>query len=87
MATQRLYDKFHEFPIPPHSNPIAALHDLENINNQIYENAIGRIAHTVLYERFVLALPDEYSPLKGNSAVHEKQRSGRDHPHGKHAFL
>ena len=36
MATQRLYDRFHEFAIPPHSNPIAALHDLEDINNQMF---------------------------------------------------
>ena len=64
MATQRLYDKFHEFAIPPHSNPIAALHDLENINNQMYEKGIGRIPETVLHARFVRALPDEYSLVK-----------------------
>ena len=43
MATQRLYNKFHEFAIPPHSNPIAALHDLKDINNQMYEKGIGWI--------------------------------------------
>ena len=32
VATQRLYDKFHEFAIPPHSDLIAALFDLEDIN-------------------------------------------------------
>ena len=64
MATQRLYDKFHEFAIPPHSNPIAALHDLEDINNQMYEKGIGRIPDTVLHARFVRALPDEYSLVK-----------------------
>ena len=43
MATQRLYNKFHEFAIPPHSNPIATLHDLKDINNQMYEKGIGWI--------------------------------------------
>ena len=64
MATQRLYDKFHEFAIPPHSSPIAALHDLENISNQMYEKGIGRIPKTVLHARFVRALPNKYSLVK-----------------------
>ena len=64
MTTQRLYEKFHEFAIPPHSNPISALHDLEDINNQMYEKGIGRILETVLHARFVRALPDEYSLVK-----------------------
>ena len=64
MATQRLYNKFHEFAILTHSNPIAALHDLEDINNQMYEKGIGRIPETVLHARFVRALPDEYSLVK-----------------------
>ena len=64
MATQRLCDKFHEFSIPSYSSPIAALHDLENLNNQMYEKGIGRIPKTVLHARFVRALPDEYSLLK-----------------------
>ena len=62
VATQRLYDKFHEFTIPPHSDPIAALHDL--INNQMHEKGIGRIPEAVLHARFVRALPDEYSLVK-----------------------
>ena len=57
MATQRLYDKFHEFAIPPHSSPIAALHDLENINHQMYEKGIGRIPETVLHARFCFRHP------------------------------
>ena len=64
VATQRLYDKFHEFTIPPHSDPIAALHDLEDINNQMHEKGIGRIPEAVLHEGFVRALPDEYSLVK-----------------------
>ena len=64
VATQRLYDKFHEFTIPPHSDPIAALHDLEDINNQMHEKGIGRIPEAVLHARFVRALPDEYSFVK-----------------------
>ena len=64
VATQRLYDKFHEFTIPPHSDPIAALHDLEDINNQMHEKGIGRIPEAVLHARFVRTLPDEYSLVK-----------------------
>ena len=64
VATQRLYDKFHEFAIPPHSGPIAALHDLEDTNNQMHEKGIGRIPDAVLHARFVRALPDEYSLVK-----------------------
>ena len=59
-----MYDKFHEFTIPPHSDPIAALHDLEDINNQMHEKGIGRIPEAVLHARFVRALPDEYSLVK-----------------------
>ena len=64
VATQRLYDKFHEFEIPPHSDPITALHDLEDTNNQMHEKGIGRIPDAVLHARFVRALPDEYSLVK-----------------------
>ena len=64
VATQRLYDKFHGFAIPPHSDPIAALHDLEDTNNQMHEKGIGRIPDAVLHAHFVRALPDEYSLVK-----------------------
>ena len=64
VATQRLYDKFHEFTIPPQSDPIAALHDLEDTNNQMHEKGIGRIPDAVVHARFVRALPDEYSLVK-----------------------
>ena len=64
VATQRFYDKFHEFAIPPHSDHIAALHDLEDTNNQMHEKGIGRIPDAVLHARFVRALPDEYSLVK-----------------------
>ena len=64
VARQRLYDKFHEFVIPPHSDLIAALHDLEDTNNQMHEKGIGRIPDTVLHARFVRALPGEYSLVK-----------------------
>ena len=64
VATQRLYDKLHEFAIPPHSDPIAGLHDLEDTNNQMHEKGIGRIPDAVLHARFVRALPDAYSLVK-----------------------
>ena len=64
VATQRLYDKFHDFVIPPHSDPIAALHDLEDTNNQMHEKGIRRIPDAVLHARFIRALPDEFSLVK-----------------------
>ena len=41
VATQKSYDKFHYFDIPPNSNPIEALHTLEDTNNQMAEKGIG----------------------------------------------
>ena len=35
VATQKLCDKFHDFTIPPNSNPIESLHALEDTNNQM----------------------------------------------------
>ena len=64
VATQHLFDKFHEFSIPQNSNPISALHVLENINNQTEEKGMGRIPDTVLHARFVRALPAEYDHAK-----------------------
>ena len=64
VATQRLYETFHEFATPPHSDPIAALHDLEDTNHQMHEKGIGRISDAVLHARFFRALPDEYSLVK-----------------------
>ena len=64
VVTQQPYDKFHEFAIPPHSNPIAGFHDLEDIYNRTYEKGIGRIPDAVLHARFVRALPDECSLVK-----------------------
>ena len=63
MATQKLYDKFYDFTIPPNSNPIEAVHVLEDTNNQMAEKAIG-IPDTFLHARFVRTLPDEYSNVK-----------------------
>ena len=59
VATQHLFDKFQESSIPQNSNPIAALHVLEDINNQMEEKGLGWIPDTVLHARFVCALPGE----------------------------
>ena len=59
VATQHLFDKFHDFSIPQSSNPIAALHALEDTNNQMEEKGMGRIPDTILHARFVRALPAE----------------------------
>ena len=64
VATQNLYDKFHEFTIRPNSNPITALHDLEDTVHQMQERGIGRIPDPVLHARFVRAMPDEYAHAK-----------------------
>ena len=64
MATQHLFYKFHKFSIPQNSNPIAALHALEDMNNQMKEKGMVRIPDTVLHARFVHALPAEYDHAK-----------------------
>ena len=64
MATQRLFDKFREFSIPQSSNPIAALHAPEDINNQMEEKRMERIPDTVLHARFDRTLPAEYDYAK-----------------------
>ena len=64
MATQHLFYKFHKFSIPQNSNSIAALHALEDMNNQMKEKGMVRIPDTVLHARFVHALPAEYDHAK-----------------------
>ena len=64
VATQHLFDKFNEFSIPQNSSPIAALHALKDINNQMEEKGTRRIPDTVLHARFVRALPAEYEHAK-----------------------
>ena len=64
VATQHLFDKLHEFSIPQNSNLIAALHALEDINNEMEENGRGRIPDVVLHARFVRALPAKYDHAK-----------------------
>ena len=63
MATQKLYDKFHDFTIHPSSNPNEALHELEDTNNQMAEKGMV-IFDTFLHVRFVRALPGEYGHVK-----------------------
>ena len=63
MATQTRYDKFHNFTIPPNSNPIESLHTLKDMNNQMVEKGMG-IPNTFLHARFLRALLDEYGHVK-----------------------
>ena len=63
VVTQKLYEKFRDFTIPPKSNPIEALHALEDTNSQMAEKGMG-ISDTFLHARFVRALPDEYGRVK-----------------------
>ena len=55
---------FLRWPLQTTVSCFAALHDLEDINNQMSEKGIGRIPETVLHARFIRALPDEYSLVK-----------------------
>ena len=81
VATQNLFDKFHEFSMPQNSNPIAALDALKNINNQMEEKETGRTPDTVVHARFVRG------PCKINTTINEKPGQGRNHPRGEHAVL
>ena len=64
VASQHLFDKFHEFSMPQNRNPIAVLHALEDINNQMQKKEMGRIPDTVPNARFVRALPAEWDHAK-----------------------
>ena len=63
VATQKLYDKFHGFTIPPNGNPIEAVYAIEDTNNQMTEKGM-EIPDTFLPAHFVRALPEEYGPVK-----------------------
>ena len=63
VATQKLYDKFHDFTIPPNGNPIEAFYALEDTNNQMSNKGMG-VPDTFLHARFVRELPDEYGHVK-----------------------
>ena len=75
VATQKLYDKFHDFTIPSKSNPIEALHALEHTNNQMAEKGV-EIPDTSLHAHFVRALPNEYGHVKATlQAVKNRHRT------------
>ena len=72
MVTQKLFDKFHDFTIPSNSNPIEALHALEDTNNQMAEKGMG-IPDTFLHAHFVRALPDEHGHVKATLQAMENR--------------
>ena len=63
VVPQKLYDKFHDFTIPPNSYPIGGLQALEDTNSQMAEKGMG-VPDTFLHACFVRALPDEYGGSK-----------------------
>ena len=63
VATQKLYDKFHDLTIPPNINPTKALHALKYRNKQMAEKGMG-ISDTFLHAHFDRALPDEHDHVK-----------------------
>ena len=63
VASQKLYDNFHDFTIPPNSNPIEALHKRKVTINQMAEKKI-RISDTFLHAHFVPAISHEYGHVK-----------------------
>ena len=75
VATQKLYDKFHDFTIPPNSNSIETLHALEDTNNQMTEERMGT-PNTFLHARFVRALPNEYGHVQATlQAMRNRDRA------------
>ena len=86
MATQHLFDEFHDFSIPQSSNPIAALHALEDKNSQMEEKGMGRIPDTVLHARFVRAACRVKLCIR-NTTNGEKLGQGRDQSRGQHAVF
>ena len=64
VATQKRFDQFHDFVIPPNSNPVTALHNLESLNTLMGEKGMESLPDTFLHARFVRALPEEYSNTK-----------------------
>ena len=75
VAAQKLYHKFHDFTIPPNSNPIEALHALEDTNNQMAKKGMG-IPNIFLHACFVCALSDEYAHVKSTlQAVKNRDRT------------
>ena len=86
VATQTIYEKFHDFTIPSNDNPIEALHVLENINNQMTEKGVGT-PDSFLHARFVRVLPDEYGHVKATLQAVQESRPGRDCPYDSHAVL
>ena len=87
LATQKLYEKFHDFTILPNNNPIEALHVLEDPNSQMAEKGM-EIPDTFLPARFVRALPDEYGHVKAEGSSSTSSASGSSHgggsrPHGR----
>ena len=75
VATVKLYYKFHDFTIPLNSNPVGALHALEDTNNEMAEKGMG-IPDTFLHVRFALALSDEYGHVKATlQAMKDRDRA------------
>ena len=56
VATQKLYDKFHDFNIPSNWNPIEALHALEGTNNQIADKGMRILTRSCTRVLFALYL-------------------------------
>ena len=74
VVTQKLYDKCHDFTIPPNGNLVEALHALEDTNNQMVEKGMG-IPDTFLHACFLRALPDEHGHVK--AALQAMKNCGR----------
>ena len=59
MATQKLYDKFHDFTAPLNSNPIEALDALEDTSNQIADKGWKTLTPScarVLFARCLMSI-------------------------------
>ena len=59
VATQKLYDKFRDFTIPPNGNSIEAFHALKDMNNQMAEKGMGILTPSctrVLFARCLMSM-------------------------------
>ncbi|CAM9321983.1 unnamed protein product, partial [Pylaiella littoralis] len=45
-------------------NPVAAFHELEDLNNRMQEKGLPRVPEPMVHARFVSALPEEYAHTK-----------------------
>ncbi|CAM9826225.1 unnamed protein product, partial [Hapterophycus canaliculatus] len=59
-AKQTLLNEFQPFSISQSDNPIVRLHEIEEIGTRMFELGITTTDRTLIYTRYLNALPREY---------------------------